>query len=418
VARGCASHYAQYHPGHARARTASEGADQALYPLETLFITLLLEGLTKLDQLHAWPMFAPVYRPSDGQQTHLVLKQERDRKRKRERYDDHPESSDSNESSQQIDVEESELDIRTHSVSTTDPYHVAGYPREVDLPPAPFPHAAINPQARVDKETVEEQLATLNPPLYTPKTSPDDPSASLTRQHVENLTTILHTCMLKEDWQRATRAWGLLLRTEVAGRGIDVRWHGRWGIGAELLMQSSINAQDGFKLAREYYDRLILQYPHTPRSQGTTALIFYPALFNIWIYEVQHRYQRISENHVDHISELMLRRQELEDALPISQRMDELLLSPPYDTSVELLKLRAMVGLWVSDLRNIIDASPSDQGSQDDAVGGPETRPDRGDSLIERERALTLFRKAKELGADLPDYVLELMNDASDAISF
>ncbi|KYG45666.1 hypothetical protein M433DRAFT_42802, partial [Acidomyces richmondensis BFW] len=229
-------------------------------------------------------------------------------------------------------------------------YHVAGYPRQAELPPAPFPHASINPRTRADKETVEEELAALNPPLYAPRRALDDSSTSLKRQHVENLTTILHTCMLKGDWQRATRAWGLLLRTEVAGRGMDVRRHGRWGIGAELLMRNSINVQDGFKLAREYYERLILQYPHTPHSQETSSLVFYPALFNIWIYEVQNRYRVLSENDVDHMSELILRRQELEDALPISQRMDDLIRSPPYDTNVELLKLRAMVALWVSDL--------------------------------------------------------------------
>ncbi|KAF2725892.1 hypothetical protein K431DRAFT_201580, partial [Polychaeton citri CBS 116435] len=270
-----------------------------------------------------------------------------------------------------------------------DPYHIAGWSREEPLPPPPFPHAAIKEKPETPQATVEEQLSTLNPPLYISRhdQGEDDHFTSLRKRHLNNLTAVLHSCMLKGDWQRAYRAWALILRTEIRGRGIQVRPHGRWALGAEILMHQSHTpnagefdwAAEGFKLAREYYDRLILQYPHTPRSpHGVNSLVIYPALFNIWVFEVQARSKwRRQGQHRQHQSDehpsssdnasdsgssrtqpppgyqkamRAIRHQELEEALPIAQRMDELLLGPPYDSSAPLLELRGMVGLWIADL--------------------------------------------------------------------
>lgn len=426
------------------------------------------------------PIFAPVYRPKKHQETFLARQQKLESKnnsKKRKRGAD---------SSSDDDVEPDDDDaprvssspepprIAFHPVNRTDPYHIAGHSREEPLPLPPFPHAALKEsKTPVPQKSLDEKLASLNPPLHVlpPATSSDDkPGAhSLKRRHLDNLTTILHRCMLKGDWKRAERAWGLLIRTEIAGRGVDVRRNGRWGIGAEVLMRrnaeaptpeendgddgrESLDSEDeayvrsrvagsesspfsdqGFKLAREYYERLILQYPHTPRTQNLfNALTVYPALFNVWIYEVQDRSNRArsklsnlhysledSNNEEDNFDERnnnnitlnRIRTEELQAALPIAERMDQLLLSPPYDTSTILLQLRGMVALWIADLYSELadleerDVAPDGDGDVMDEVDAARNRGVeryREVAEDERERAREVLGRVESVGVELP----------------
>lgn len=408
--------------------------------------------------------FAPVYRPTKGQQTFLALEQKREaRKRKR---DDESGSSSAEQPSSDSDDDAKPYSVLASapSVNRTDPYHVAGLSREHPLPRYPFPHAPVK-SADVPRRSSQEELAAVNPPLYVPKVEVDDQSTSLKRRHLDNITVILHRCMLKGDWERASRAWGLLARTEIGGLGIDVRQHGRWGIGAEILMRreketvpqqspearrSSVDdasslhdeasdlpssrpahrfADEGFKLAREYYERLVLQYPHTPHTQHTVnAKVFYPALFNIWVYEVQARYQHLrdqafrtrrssshsiaSDNADEHASPANqdLASREIADATPIAERLDELLLSPPYDISEPLLRLRGMMGLWLSDLyrslanahRKKSHASPSSPvgGYRNEYADRIATAQNRQKASAERRRAKELLAKVEAKGGD------------------
>lgn len=404
-------------------------------------------------------IFAPAYRPTSAQRSYFTLEQKQDRKRKRTSDFD----GDGLETPLQQSPELDEVTPRTattafHPVNNTDPYYVAGHARELPLPPAPFPHAAVLGREHAKGKTgLDDELAGLNPPVYAPRREPE---TSLKRQHVDNLTAVLHRCMLRGDWQRASRAWSLLLRTEIAGRGIDVRQNGRWGIGAEILMRrhaATSNHDDseegdgetasrfsdhGFQLARQYYERLTLQYPHTPRSQhNINATAFYPALFNIWVYEVQARSQRAlqklpterrgstdsdrsdvsSLRSQDRESMLAIRKRELEEAIPIAQRLDELLLSPPYDTSLSLLHLRGMMGLWILDLH--ARQTESRTLSSDDEAGSSryssrlETDQSRNAADVERRKALRLLRKVKDGGGQVPASVLELVANESEAMS-
>jgi len=350
-------------------------------------------------------------------------------------------------------------------VSVTDPYYVAGLSREEALPRYPFPHAPAT-SLITGKVSAEEALASVKPPLYTARIYAGDQTASLKRRHLDNLTAILHQCMLKGDWQRASRIWGLLLRTEIAGRGIDVRQHGRWGIGAEILMhrggsqqqskpsgrhgtpgsdadgtpgtprQEICLADEGFKLARDYYERLVLQYPYTPSTRHTlNATVFYPALFNVWVYEVQARYKGLGNeasarrssspsrsddseagstrsNAVDAPEARLLAERELEDAIAIAQRMDELLLNPPYDSSTALLHLRGMIALWLSDLHEA-QARPAEPATSPEASGvarySDRIAASKHDQNAkgERERARILFAKVKAAG-DLSERLPEV----------
>ncbi|KAF2774280.1 hypothetical protein EJ03DRAFT_322872 [Teratosphaeria nubilosa] len=361
-------------------------------------------------------MFAPVYSQLDSRQTFLARKQKRDQRKRRHETDadDDDSQSDAIRIKQRLPRSDEDVgdDVRMHSVSRTDPYHVAGYSREVPLPLAPFPHAAA--KTHEPQKSVEEELTGLNPPLFTSK-KPDQ-STSVKRRHIENLTTVLHTCMLRGDWVRARRAWSILLRTEVSGLGMDLRHHGYWTVGAELLMRT--DDENGFRLAREYYERLILQYPHTPRvKHSVNALAIYPALFNVWIYEVQDRFKKrrqqsgarrssrssnVEDEDIsmasidpDNSTTRALRQEELKEALPIAAKIDDLLLSPPYDTSLPLLRMRGMVGLWVADLYAAVDEASGIE-SSDYGIRSSSWTP--GLAEAQRQRAITCFRKVQGLG--------------------
>lgn len=409
--------------------------------------------------------FAPVYRPNKSQQAFLTHEQKREAK-KRKREDDDEQESDGlgHEQSSSSDDLTPRKARGFVPVNRTDPFLVAGLSREQPVPRFPFPHAPVK-SSGPPRRSSQEELAAVKPPLYVAKTEPQDQSTSLKRKHLDNLTVILHRCMLAGDWDRASRTWGLLVRTEVGGQEIDVRQHGRWGIGAEILMRrghgkisenpakadnpgsddvsmhDDFDAQkaspqlpdEGFKLAREYYERLVLQYPYTPHSQHTVnSRVFYPALFNVWVYEVQARYKRLREeaarvrrssiqstaSDVSNRSRSLrdssgqdLTRRELEDALPIADRLDQLLLSPPYDVSEPLLHLRSMMAIWLSDIYASLARARSYQ-PDDSSLSSPTTNvhgdyadrvateQNRQKAIAERKRAKELLAKVKALGSE------------------
>lgn len=409
------------------------------------------------------PIFAPAYRPTKHQQT-FVTRQQNLESKKRKR-------GDNDDDVVQISSDSDDPSRPSHPVNRKDPYFIAGLSREDALPPPPFPHAAVK-EASKKKIPIEEELAGLNPPLYVPPKVEEDKSTSLKRRHLDNLTAILHKCMLNGDWPRAYRAWSLLLRTEIAGRGIDVRRNGRWGIGAELLMrrdatksQEAKNDTDedfedaqsltsskkdvpqsrftdeGFKLAREYYERLILQYPHTPYTQNSlNAAAIYPVLFNVWIYEVQDRSKRARQEleaapdsrpssrdsaqsgGSDRIKKPQLQRirfDELEQASSIADRMDELLLGPPYDTNTTLLQLRGMVALWLSDLHSELagtnnDSTIDSDGSSNIDLNSGSTQRHRTDGLASRRKAKEIFSRLEASGIQLPPEATMLSDEESD----
>ncbi|KAF1982666.1 hypothetical protein K402DRAFT_397383 [Aulographum hederae CBS 113979] len=197
--------------------------------------------------------------------------------------------------------------------------------------PFPLPPAKKNPTYKystweVPKQRIISGLGDGDQPLF----EPPRPTSSLRRQHLQNIMTILHRCLAEGDYRRASRAWGMLLRAVVDyGRPFDVRGHGRWGIGAEILLRRNpptnplatgqrrresdiasdegsnasippnsspqgplaLISEDGFKDAKDYYRVLITQHPFLANRKGSgfDATDFYPPLFNIWILEVVER---------------------------------------------------------------------------------------------------------------------------------
>ncbi|KAJ0413169.1 hypothetical protein BJY00DRAFT_297335 [Aspergillus carlsbadensis] len=136
----------------------------------------------------------------------------------------------------------------------------------------------------------------------------------------------------------------------------------------------------GFENAKLYYETLVIQHPYQKTMpNATSALDFYPVMFGLWIYVTQeesaharrnldkgdskssgetsdeeddqsdpdHHYYR-SVRHQSMVASI--RANELVEAQKIAARIDEIIVSPPYSDSPELLELRSMVSLWIADL--------------------------------------------------------------------
>lgn len=265
--------------------------------------------------------------------------------------------------------------------------------------------------------------------LKVPTTSRKASTAGLRQQHYSVLTSLLHRCILEKDYTRASRAWGILLRTELGGHPLDIRAHERWGIGAELLLHGPIPPvgetvtdvtqpgiqyesmpthatkaiQEGLSKARDYYERLILQFPYRKTApHATSSLTFYPVMFGIWIHSIQLRYKaaiqkgapsqkssggeessdaansdngfsewEVADHQFD--SNIAIRETALHDANEIAERLSELLISPPYSDHAGLWKIKGMLFLWISHLLDygIISINPH-ASSGDDHSREPE----------------------------------------------
>jgi hypothetical protein len=318
-------------------------------------------------------------------------------------------------------------------------YRIAGMPLDQERPGGHFPHAAAVPEVhppRTTDATLREELSSLTPPIYLPRSVAQD--GNLRFQHLAVLTTILHRGLLERDFVRAGRAWGLILREEFGGHPVDVRNGGRWGIGAEILLRRDLQmarqshepkaetrpwwTRKGFEDAKNYYERLILQYPYRKSApDAVSSLHFYPAMLGLWIYVVQQESQatrdaleRQDEESSEHSAEgegeeedrlsgwdqaqgrfapmAKIRSKELEEAQQIAARLDELLVSPPYADDPELLRLRAMVSLWVGDLY-VLSRSPAEDPEESMSIDDPAT----AESIIaRREKKIVLEKREAE----------------------
>lgn len=397
------------------------------------------------------PIFASVYQPKPHQRAYLNQQQQQHHHRPRNKKRKHPDGTSSEEDAQ-LSSSPPAPSRPLHPITTTDPYHIAGLSRTTDtLPPPPFPHAPVKDPKKAHRP-LQEDLVSLNPPLYLPPALRDDRVSSLNRRHLDNLTLILHQSLLRGDYARAARAWGIIIRVEDRGKAVDIRRHGRWGIAAEILLRGGgggvDSAEEGlspfseraFLRAREYYERLILQFPHTQYSKhGVNATEFYPAMLGVWVYGVQERSRREREEvrrsgeggedstmSIDSVSDRFrevgkIRATELEQALPIAKRLDELLLSPPYDSDATLLELRGSVGLWIADLHDAV-AKQASEDEADTSLGSEDaTSPTfrnaaeqhRSSARSERDKARDIFTSLRNQGHRLPEALTNFIGDTS-----
>jgi hypothetical protein len=344
-----------------------------------------------------------------------------------------------------------------------DQRRVAGLSADDDafqVPAPPFPHAPPGePRPRFTSARVHQELAGLSPPVRAQfASSKDEPvgpkavSPALRTTHLGVLSTVMHRCLLEGDYQRAARAWGMVLRTQAHGTPIEPRYNGLWGLGAELLLRrkpeaSSVGqgehgrplgdehlyAEEGFQLAKDYYERLILQYPvRNFQPHAIDATTFYPPLFSVWIMQVleRSRHARRQLKHAPRSAsdtsmsmdadttmtsearrtlEAEIQHEELAGAREICRRLEELVQSPPYDRNPQLLVLRGHVGLWVSDLLlgKAVTLEPdhesdygSDSDEEEDEADTAEKATKRSEGLQQVKEAKTFFEQAAKLNKD------------------
>ncbi|KAI9663006.1 MAG: hypothetical protein M1821_008053 [Bathelium mastoideum] len=135
----------------------------------------------------------------------------------------------------------------TININDTEQSRLAGLHPEDAVPGPPFPHyhaTSANRHKHPNPSYLISALASLKPPILVAPSRETGPGTiknnvySIRARHIQVLTTLLLRCVQDGDWERAGRAWGMLVRTWQRG-AVDVRDNGFWGFGAEILLQMS-----------------------------------------------------------------------------------------------------------------------------------------------------------------------------------
>jgi hypothetical protein len=259
------------------------------------------------------------------------------------------------------------------------------------------------------------------------------------------LVAILRRCVDEGDMVRARRAFGLLVRANVDGRRVDLRSEGFWGLGAEILMREGERPPDGtaeaddevqgaregsgrkrrwgsarnMVLVRRFFEDLIQLYPYNrTHPEAVSALDFYPVLFSCEMYnahaELELALERAEEEEHEEDSEMQEdygtregRMKAVKDELRVSAlgalgcvtgKMDELLMTLPYSKSLEMLRLRGMIALFMGDLE--MPAPPRDEDEDEEGTRRRDT---------ERMKAVELFKKVLAGGGEVEPWIRRLV---------
>jgi hypothetical protein len=217
------------------------------------------------------------------------------------------------------------------------------------------------------------------------------------KRHLGVLTAIMHKCLLTQDWERAQRAFVMVIRQK------DVDLRSIWAVGVEILL--AIGKKDpeiGITRAVEFLERLVLLFPYNPyihsrhpwlvnlrrgREEESernrkrkqikarermddeeqidpgdevedeveksrpvplhSSVEFFPVLFELLI-------EASRENDLNAIATGLDEEQPRGDITrpeKIKDRLDELLLAPPWSDMEALIVLRGMLCLWIADLK-------------------------------------------------------------------
>ncbi|KIV89599.1 hypothetical protein PV10_06985 [Exophiala mesophila] len=285
---------------------------------------------------------------------------------------------------------------------------VAGHPLDQPFPDPPFPHSQLTPKHSTSTPRGRDRTG-------VPR--------SLHLQHLATLTSIVHVSILAQDYRRASRALGLMFRDSTVARSAAVRNKGFMGIAAEVLLrdvpsqkqQSSVNSAQisryGLDKAKQLYQTLIVRHPyHKSWPESVNAVDFYLAMFNIWIYavcaenEVWVSPERRELESRDH--DLATKLGELEQASEIASKMDDCMSTLPYMDEPELIRLRAMVDLWIADLYETcgVFPAPDDQLSDVGSMAASDIQVNPQDYMLRatrsREQAAARFAKLRGQARD------------------
>ncbi|KAF1808430.1 hypothetical protein P152DRAFT_373455, partial [Eremomyces bilateralis CBS 781.70] len=261
-------------------------------------------------------------------------------------------------------------------------------------PGAPFPHAPLRERKRprLDIGESESGFSDLDPAIRPQR---DARRVTLKEQFAPRhqfavMSDILHHSLLEGDIDRASKAFGLLLRTKIGPDYPDITANNYWGVAAEILARRTrqshgdshrttpsddddngtsdvrheghrlgnpgLYTPDGVRKARELLDILILEYPYrVQQPDRVDARDFFQPMFTLWIYEIQRRSEKAIQPYSEEDEGFDARRRaiklgELRMARELAMRMDSTLGTFPYDQQPGLWELRGMVALWVGDL--------------------------------------------------------------------
>ncbi|KAL2312980.1 RNA polymerase I-specific transcription initiation factor rrn11 [Schizosaccharomyces pombe] len=161
--------------------------------------------------------------------------------------------------------------------------------------------------------TVKEKRSTLRSVAPNPESSVIPPiplpSRRYKTRHIDALCSLMHLCLLRKDYPRASRAFSLLLRS----KSVDISK--LWNIGLEILNKVNPEASS------EYMERLIARYPARPSITNS-----YP--------------NRNAEHFFPAYIMLLIQRQEYNKAMKL---LDEYLLLPPYNQNPALHEYSGML---------------------------------------------------------------------------
>ena len=355
--------------------------------------------------------------------------------------------ADSDEGSDRSDGSHAEISHDSPSLLPSVPE--TAEPQLENVPDYPFPHAAPSSSAQAPKLRMSarphDDFTTFNsqtPFDVTKQTKPGGGSPTTTkRRHVGVLTSILHRCLLRQDFLRAGRVFGLLLRTDVEGFGVDLRRNSLWSIGAEILLrapgqaaalqraaQSRSKAGDanrteaaaefftlqGMERAKLFYERLILEFPWRPRARAELSSVhFYQAMFGLWIgfvhdqqtqreknsFSEDQDLARHTESDTDMMAESSMQGDEaienwevIRQAGDIAKRMDNVLDTWPFSNDPGLWQLRGDVALWMADLMASSSVPSALGNGEEDGDGkewGEEALRKRAQEAVENFKRLT-----------------------------
>ncbi|KAK1641214.1 hypothetical protein BDP81DRAFT_390495 [Colletotrichum phormii] len=265
------------------------------------------------------------------------------------------------------------------------------------------------------------------------------------------------------DIPNAKRAFGILARSTVHGKPVDVRRNNYWALGAEILMREGGSARatatddEAYPFAnapvvRDYFRDLIQRFPYNFKHRhAVCAVDFWPALLSYEVFQVhaQHaaslrRMNREAEDWEDESwqepSSLLgggggdsmmdgsdfharseqvngrdtrlrqardqIRLKTLDMLREVAGRMNDLLEDRPFSHSAELWRVRGMVSLYIGDL--LIPAYTHDDDDDDDE-GVQQMAEARVRREAERNNARSSFQKMAEHGGKLDALIQRLM---------
>lgn len=232
------------------------------------------------------------------------------------------------------------------------------------------------------------------------------------KSHFRPLVRAIYGFLDKGEIANAKRAFGILTRSHVHGKTVDIRRNDYWALGAEILMREGSEAPgeegreaqaypaENIPRVRQYFQDLIQRYPYNFKwRKAVSAVDFWPALLSYEVYQVHARqtaslrqlereaveceedsFQEIPiGGGIDGMMMMMLDDPEFGTEVPawqqpsprdrrlrqardqvrlraldglreVAGRMEDLLEDRPYSTNPELLRLRGMVSLYIGDL--------------------------------------------------------------------